>query len=243
MKAAGKLLHENELLHFLVSAPPAISSRKERHRERLQRCVTQPVVWLLTRCCPSKAEGTAAAAWWQSRHLPVKWERPPLASGSVQNRALLSHHTQAHGDRVGISRSHRIPGPSGSLRLCLYPHASTGVSTAPHHPCTLPPPSVPITAPQPLREGLWVPGCAHTAEVLRKVPSGCVFYPPLSQWGYHRGATPTKWHVCSLLFHFLPGRRRRVSFKHNAASSMPLSRACLIAAAAGAPGFVPAQLS
>lgn len=235
--------HRNEFLNFRVLAPPAVSGGKEWPWERLQQRITQPVFWLLTCCCPSTAEGTAGGGGGGGRALAfLSSEKDSRSLLDLYNMVLLHFPTARRPTVTGIiARSHRIPAPAGlSGCACIptppparaQPCSSCAVS---HH---LPSPSLP------LGEGLWVPCCAHTAEAIRKACSGCAFIClPRTQQGHHLGATPTEERVCSLLFRFLSGRWRRVTFKYNAASSMLLSRACLIADAAGAPGLVPAQVS
>lgn len=137
-------------------------------------------------CCPSGAKGTAAAAWWQSPRLPGR-EKDFLSLLGLYKIALLHFPTTRqptvtgyfpHSNRVSPCYSRCIPGPSGSLRLYLHPPTSASLSTALHHPCSLPPPSVPITAPWPLGQGWGSPTVlthpsAHENHVLAALLSAC----------------------------------------------------------------------
>lgn len=109
MKAAAKLLSTKmDFLIFLPCHLPDVPGRKEWDCEQLQRCVTQPVVWLLTCCCPSRAKGTAAAAWWQSPRLPVS-EKDFLSLPDLHKIALLRFPTTRHPTVTGyFPHSNRV---------------------------------------------------------------------------------------------------------------------------------------
>lgn len=168
-------------------------------------------------CCCSCFRGRAL--------LPcAQWEGIPLACGFVQSRAALFPCSPMES---GMFPS----GPRGSGRLCLHPGTSSPASTA------LP------AAPTSSRLPHWVPAVLTQLKCSKKLLWPCFYGLAVHPAGTPPWATLSTGRACSLPFHFLPGRRRGVSFKYNAESSGLLSRACLIADAAGAPGLVLARAS
>lgn len=134
------------------------------------------MVWLSMSSCPSKDEGSPAAApasWWQSRG--------STRYGFVQSCAGCFPATcPPHWNR-GYSRSAHIPGPRGSVRLCLHPCTSTTAGTALHR---AQPRIAASTTFWPAAGPLL---CSHS-EMFKKASSGRAFIGSLcTQQGHHLG--------------------------------------------------------